>query len=157
MCDPTLFMVAQGAGAVSSAYGSYTSAKASKAAAGYNAAVNDLKATDAITRGEQAVVQQRMQVSQLKGSQIASMAANGVALDGQSALDIFASTDALAAIDEATTRQNAQREAEGYRRGAELDRYQQRSINPTMSAVSSLLGSSSRVADSWYRYSEVAV
>lgn len=164
----TLFLVAQGAGAGMSALGAYNSAKAQKATLGYEAAVADNNAKIAeyqsklaIEQGQIAEQNQRLKTANLYGDQRAALAANGVDLGTGSATEILATTKYMGERDALTVRDNAAREAwafelqaQGYRADAAVDRANADAINPTMAAVSSLLGSGSQVAGSWYKYSK---
>src|SRR6266850_8456960 len=101
MCEPisTAAMAFQAVGALSSAGGAYGKSKADKTAYEYQAAVDrnnatvlDYRATDAIERGQQAQFAQGLKVASITGSQRAHFAANGVALDEGSALNVLEDT-----------------------------------------------------------------
>jgi hypothetical protein len=145
--------------------GAYGSSKASKAAyeqqaqvARNNAQLAEWQAQDALTRGQRAASAVRMKGAQLKGTQRATMAANGVDLGVGSALRILADTDYLAGMDAGTALDNAAREAWAIRNQAagftaESNLLQSRADaeKPWMAAATSLLGSATRVAPQWYR------
>jgi hypothetical protein len=65
--------------------------------------------------GKSSEFNQRLKTAQLKGTQTARMAANGVALDSGSALDVLTSTDVMGEADANTIRDNAGKEAYGYK------------------------------------------
>lgn len=144
----------------------YNQSKASKAAYEYQAAVannnatlDEYKARDAIMRGQSAEIAQRMKTAGLKGTQRASLAARGLDLGEGSAADILASTDYMGETDALTIRDNASREAWGYRvRGsnssADAGMYgaRSRAESSGMAAATSLLTGAGKVAGSWYRY-----
>ena len=154
----------QGAGAVSSAVGSFYSAKMTKnqlafeaSMADINARIAELGARSAFEQGQQQVASLTMQAGQLKGRQRASMAANGVDLGEGSAAEVQASTELMKAIDKQTIEANAVKNAWGYRtQGANyqsealMKRGSASGISPLASGASSLLTSGAQVASSWY-------
>ena len=85
--------------------------------AGYdqNAQFAEDQAADAIARGKEAELRQRTATRQFRGSQRAGLGAQGIALDSGSALDVQEETVALGELDALTIRNNARREAYGYR------------------------------------------
>ena len=78
------------------------------------------------------------------------MAANGVALDSGTPNAVLTSTDVMGEIDANTIEQNALAQAWGYRTQAGMDRARANAINPGMSAATTLLGSATQVASTWY-------
>lgn len=80
-----------------------------------NARLEDLRAQDAIQRGDYASQQHLSQTRGLIGAQRAAFAAQGVEVDSGSALDIQEDTAALGAVDALMLRNNAWREAWGHR------------------------------------------
>lgn len=80
-----------------------------------NASLAEAQAADALARGGVAAGIRGRQVRSEVGSARAAMAASGIQLDTGSALDVQADIDALGALDVATIRNNAAREAWGYR------------------------------------------
>lgn len=80
-----------------------------------NARILEANAQDALRVGQQQEQQSRLQYANLKGSQRARLAANGLALDEGSALRILTDTDYLSDVDANTLHANAVREAMGYR------------------------------------------
>lgn len=156
------------AGLGMSAISAYNQSKASKAAYEYQAAVannnatlDEYKARDAIMRGQSAEIAQRMKTAGLKGTQRASLAARGLDLGEGSASDILTSTDMMGETDALTIRDNASREAWGYRvrrdgTTADAGMYGSRASaeRPGMAAATSLLTGAGKVAGGWYRYSK---
>lgn len=146
------------------AYGAYSNSKASKAAYGAQAQVNhnnaqiaEWQAEDALARGDQAASRVRTKYDQLKGTQRATMSANGVDLGTGSALSILSDTDYYGQVDANTTLDNAKREAwalrnqaAGYTAEANLMQSRSDAESPMLAAGTSLLTSASRVAGSWY-------
>lgn len=163
----TLANIATGlqvAGAVNGVIGAYNQSKANKAAYEYQAAVQrnnaqiaEWQAQDAITRGQKAEQSQRLKVAQIKSSQRAGFAARGIALDEGSALNILNDTDYMGNLDALTLRDNAAKEAWGYRtQGANASNdaamltARANSESPMGAAASSLLTGAGAVASSWY-------
>lgn len=152
-------------GLVSGAYGAYEKSRSDKAAYEYQAAVSRNNATtsewqarDAITRGQKAEQQQRLKAAALKGTQRASMAARGLALDEGSPANILADTEFMGEQDALTIRDNASREAWGFRNQARnytsdatLLSYRADQEDPIAAAKNSLLSGAGAVAESWYK------
>lgn len=138
-----------GLGALTSAYGAFTEAKVARSEARTNAMLAERNALDAMLRGQQEFDRSNEQYAQVKGRQAASLAANGVALDEGSPLDILTGTDQAREVDAAIIRNNAEREAYGHRVEASVYRRRVKSIKPGLSLATSLLGSASAVSDRW--------
>lgn len=81
----------------------------------FNSQVAGLQAEDAITRGEFEVQNAQRQARQFVGAQKAAFAGNGVAVDSGSALDAIAETDKMSSLDILNIRNNAAKEAFGYK------------------------------------------
>lgn len=165
MCNPVAMMATS---AAVSAVGARGQAKAQQAGLNYQASVSDQNATladmqarDAIRQGQGQEQNLRLQTGQLKGSQRATMAANGIDLtDTGSANDVFTSTDYMADHDAATIQNNALRQAwgynvqaENYRNDASAKRAGASAISPNMAMATSLLTSAGSVAGSWDKFS----
>lgn len=145
--------------------GAYNKAKADKAALEYQAGVDrnnaqlaEWQAQDALARGQSAVDASRLKTASLKGSQRARLAANGVALDEGSALNILEDTDYMGDLDAAVISDNAKKEAWGirtqganYSSNADLLAARANAESPFGSAAGTLLTGAGAVADSWYR------
>lgn len=80
-----------------------------------NARFAELNAQDAIKRGDKEAIELKKQVKKLIGSQRVSLAAQGIDIESGSALDIQEDTAGQAEIDAMTIRNNAWKEAWGYR------------------------------------------
>lgn len=159
-------MASQVAGGVTSAFGAYTSASGQRAnlnaqarIAESNARISELGAQAELRDGQQRVAALTMRAGQLKGSQRAALAANGVALDTGSAAEVQQSGDVMKEMDRATLETQAARAAFGQRMQATNQRSQAAmaranasAINPAMAFGTSLLGSAGSVAESWYRF-----
>ena len=153
MCSPTFATAAvgmQAAGAASSVVGSYYSAQSQKSTLGLQADLDEYQAQNALLQGEREEQKARLSTAQLKSSQRANMAANGVDLAQGSAAQVLTSTDYLGEVDAQTIKANALKQALGYRVDATMKRAQADSISPGMAAFTTLLGSGAQVASSWY-------
>lgn len=80
-----------------------------------NAEVAEIQAQDALARGDRDAGRHRRAVGGLVGSQRAALAAQGLDIDSGSALDIQAESVAMGELDALTIRNNARREAWGFR------------------------------------------
>lgn len=80
-----------------------------------DAQLAEQQAADAIARGKEAETRQRQATRGLIGSQRAALAAQGIEVDSGSALDVQADTAAMGELDALTIRNNAAREAYGYK------------------------------------------
>lgn len=175
-------LISQIGGSVTSGIGSYYSAGTQQANLRGQAAVSDanariydvnarmaeVSAQSAMSQGNQQIAGLTLKAGQLKGTQRANLAANGVDLGVGSAAEIQASTDIMKDIDVNTLKANAVRTAWGYRTQAinadtrasnsridALSRSATASgISPFGSASTSLLGSAGKVAASWYQYAK---
>lgn len=157
-------LIGQIGGGVTSAIGNYYSSATQKinlqGAAGIadtNARIAELGAQSALYQGQQQVGALTMRAGQIKSSQRAAMAANGIDLGVGNAAEVQASTDIMKEIDANTLTSNAVRSAWGYR--TQAVNYQNEaitkrgaagSISPGGSAFSSMLGSAGSVAGPWY-------
>lgn len=179
----TASLATQIGGIASSAVGSYYSAKSQASSlqfqsnmAGVNARIADtnarvaeLGAQQELFRGQQQVGQLTLKAGQVKSSQRAAMAANGIDLGEGSAAEVQASTDISKEIDKNTLEANAVSSAWGYRTAsmnAQIQATNMRndallkgagaeSISPFASAATSLLGSAGSVASNWYNYNKL--
>lgn len=140
------------ASGVSSTLGTVSNTISAKRTANVNAGLADQQAQDALARGNDAVFKSQLRTAQLKGTQTATLAAHGVALDQGSALDILTSTDVMGAADAATLKDNASKEAWGDKVQAANYRSQAAADNPWAAGGASLLGGAATVADRWYKY-----
>jgi len=80
-----------------------------------NARLAEMQSDDALARGDAASKQAADRANQVRGAQRVGFAAQGVALDSGSAQDVQQETARLGALDALTVKNNAQREAWGYR------------------------------------------
>jgi hypothetical protein len=166
MCDPmSASLAVQGAGGVLGAAGAYNKSKADKAAYEYeskvtdnNALIADWQASDATTRGQVSEGRSRMKTAQLKGTQASSLAARGLDISEGSALNILQDTAYMGDLDAAVIKDNAAREAWGYRTDATNSRVKAAVLraranaeSPGRAAFNSLLGSAGQTAGNYGR------
>lgn len=123
-----------------------------------SAAVDELRAGDATTRGQDQAFAIGLKASQVEGAQRARMAAGGADLNEGSALHILDDTHYMAHLDMATAGDNAAKEAWALRESAKMKRsnadlYDARSAaeSPLRSAASTFLTGAGSVASSWYK------
>lgn len=154
----------QAAGAVGSAGAAYYNAKAQKSALGFEADIAEINARQAeksaqmtLAAGQREAQRSRMSTAALKSSQRAALAANGVALDEGSAVNVLTTTDYIGEVDANTIEANAIAAAWGHRaeatnqsNRAAMSRTAAQGISPGQAATSSLMGSATQIASSWY-------
>ena len=159
-------LASQAAGGAVSAFGAYSQASGQKASlraqaavAEANARIDELGAQATLRDSQLQIADTTRRYGQLKSSQRATMAANGVAVDaGGSAAELQDSTEFLKDADTATLQITAVRAAFGQRMQAgnqrtqaAMSRANSSAINPGLAMGTSLLGGAGRVADSWYQ------
>jgi hypothetical protein len=83
--------------------------------ADYNAKISELGAQSALLQGEKDIAKLTLSAGQMKATQRAAMAANGIDLGEGNAVDVQASTDIMKEIDMNQIEANAIRSAWGYR------------------------------------------
>jgi hypothetical protein len=152
-------------GAIQSGLGAYFSAASQKSSlkfqasmAALNARIAERTAQSILQAGEQAQGRVSLQAGKVKAAQTVGQGARGVQIGVGSAAEEVATTDLMKETDMLTINANAVRQAwaarmqatnaanEALAKEALAD-----SINPYVSAVTSLLGSSGKVASTWYR------
>lgn len=166
MCTPGAgAMGTQAVGAATSAVGAFYEAKAQKtgfktqaAFSDINARLSELTAQTAEHQGAQQEQSSRLQTAKIKSSQKSSMAANGISLGSDTAVNILTTTDLFGEVDANTISANAARSAWGYRtqalnykNEALMSRASAKGINPWLAAGTSLMGSASSIAMSNYK------
>ena len=141
-----------------------------KTTANTNARIAELGAQSVLDQGNKQTAALTLKAGQIKSSQRAALAANGVDLGDGNAAEVQASTDIMKDIDVNTISANAVRSAWGYRTqatnyqnealsaesngwayraDAATKRASASSISPASSAATSLLGGAGTVASSW--------
>lgn len=109
-------------GTVTTMMGQRQQAKAQAAQMNYQAGVDrnnkiiaDRQAEDAIKRGQAEEEEHRRKVGQIKGAQRVAFASRGIDLGSDVVIDTLSDTAMLGELDALTIRNNAEREAYGYR------------------------------------------
>lgn len=160
-------MIAVGLTVTSGAMGAtsaYFGARAQKSALGFqadmadiNAALAETTAQSTLQAGQVAEQRTRLQTAQLKGRQRAAMGASGTALDEGSNAEILTTTDYMGEVDANTVAANAISQAWGYRAqatnfatDARMKRSAAQAISPNSAVFTSLLGSATQAASTWY-------
>lgn len=168
MCDPVTAIavstVASIGGAMMQMQAQNQQAEAQQASLNYqrqvaenNAATSEALAKDATERGRAEERRHRQQVQQLLGRQQAVFGATGLQTSG-SALGILGDTAEMGELDALQIRDNAEREAFGFRAQASNDRAQagllgQQAANVQGATIAPLLNATASVAGQWYDYS----
>lgn len=159
----------QGLAAGTSLAGAYFGAESQKLAmrgaaqiADINARQSELAAQQELARGNAQVAELTSRAGQVKSAQRAALAANGVDLGEGSAAEVLTSTDIQKEQDVNTITANAVRAAWGqrmqatnFRNEALSRRASANSISSGLAAASSLLGSATAIAGTWYSMSKV--
>jgi len=154
----------QGIGGIISMMGAYVGAQGQKSnlraqadIADINAATAERSAQATLLAGQREEQRSMLATANLKSSQQAGFAANGIDLGEGSAARTLTSTDVMGKIDANTIAANAVRSAWGFRTQAtnyENEALTKRAgasaISPGMAAASSLLTSAGSVASNWY-------
>ncbi len=171
MTDPGSFnlgqagLATQGIGALVGLMGAYASVGAQQRQlrfqaqlAQLNAQTSERNAESVLNAGQRSEQRSMIATANLKSTQQASLAANGIDLGEGSAANVLTSTDVLGKIDANTIAANAVREAWGYRTQGtsyQIDAIQRNSAADGLSAAqggfSSLLGGAGQVAQGWYQ------
>lgn len=160
-------------GTVSKAQGQKAAGKAQAENARFRAGVArnnkilaDRASADATLRGESDARLQEQRTRQLIGRQRAILAANGIVVDQDSALDITEDTASIGAMDAETIRRNAAREALNFdAQGANFVAQSQLLENEGNSSASAgrresfgtVLGGIGSVATKWKSFSDLGV
>lgn len=126
MCAPALPLILTLASTAVAGYSQYQSNSYAAAVAGRNAQQAEYMAQDATARGEQQADSERRKVGYKIGAQRVGIAASGVDVGAGMGLDIIGDTALLGEMDVQIIRQNANREAEGYRNQAANFKHEQR-------------------------------
>lgn len=157
-----------GLGALGGANAAKSSAQMTKIQLGFqadmakiNEQLNETNAQATLLTGERQEQNVRLKTSQLKHTQRASMAANGIDLGSDTAAQILTTTDLMGEIDAQQVKTNAVRSAWGYRtqgtnaaNEAAMKRASANGIDPGSAFSSSLLGNAGQVAMNWYTASK---
>lgn len=161
---PWLALGFMAVGGANKAMGSYSQAKIGKInlnlqadLAKTNEKISELGAQTEIISGQKQKQASQLRTAAMKSTQRAAMAANGIDLSSDTAINILTTTDTLGEIDANTIEANSIKGAWGYRtqgvdykNKALMDRLAAKSINPGEAATTSLIGSATQVASSYY-------
>ena len=164
-------VVGQATGGAIGTVGAYYGAESKKTAlsgqatmADINAQQAELSAQQELARGNAQIAQITARAGQVKGAQRAALAANGIDLGDGSAAEVLTSTDIAKETDMNQAQVNAINAAWGYRKQgvnytnqAAAARASSDSISPLSAASTSLLGSATQVAGSWYNMNKGGV
>lgn len=132
---------------------------ANRKIANNNAALSDMQASDAITRGEIEERNQRLITKGAIAEKTASIASRGIQVNDGSSADVISSMAQVGELDALTIRYNARRESDFYKGTAANERFAgevgyQNSQNEKKyakgQAIGSLLTNSGQVASKWY-------
>lgn len=134
-------LVAMGVSAAMTAYSAIKQGQAAKDSANYNATIASQNANTALAQGQAASEAQARASQQRMGAAVASYGASGVESDSGSAADILSQGARTSALDNLTTKYNAQLKAIGYEDQENLDQAQASNAMPAayLSAAGSLL------------------
>ena len=169
MCNPVFAIMA--VSAVVSAMGAAQQTKAANEAAKFQSQVAanneqtaNMYAEDAITRAQIEADDHRRKIAQVKGDQLASIAASGFDVGQGSALDILGDTAAMGELDILRIKDNGAREAAKYRQqganfGAEAQLAANSKKSVGLAVGTSLLSSASSGASQYssYKYNQKGV
>lgn len=165
MCEPTtLALIGAGIGAVGSlAEGASARQQAQfqEQIARNNAIIAERKADDAIARGKQERRAKQLETTRLIGEARASAAGSGVAVGTGSVLNVTSDIAQFGKLDELTIKNNALREALGFRSQAEQFRTEAEgferagdaaALQGVIGAGTSLLSGASAVDSKWFNF-----
>lgn len=107
--------------AVGNAYMQSEQGKASRSASRFNSWVGRMQADDALARGEFEETQYRRKVADVRGTQRSGYAAQNVDVDTGIAATVDQETQRVGELDALMIRNNAAKEAMGYRMGSILE------------------------------------
>lgn len=141
------------------AEGQAAQATAAGKIASNNQKIAQWQADDAMKRGAEDELQNRRKYSQIAGSQRATFASRGIDIGEGSALAQLDDTAMFGNIDSNIIRENANREAWGFKNqgasyGADASMYKAAAsgYRPLFGGASTLLTAAGDVADKWYQY-----
>jgi hypothetical protein len=152
-------------GALSDVFGSYYDAKSQKSGLKFesavllqNARIADMAARGEVEKGIREQQAIRLRAAKIKSQQRVAFAANGIAMDEGSALDLLTETDYFAEADANMAAYNAAQAAWGYKTQAtqmrttsSMKRTTAKGIRPGSAAAKSLIGGATNVALTWYQ------
>lgn len=138
-------MATQAIGTGMSAYGKMKAGSEAHKLGELNAGIAEWQAEDALRRGRIAEKRMRQETEKTIGSQRVALANQGVDINKGSALDVVADAAYLGELDALTIRNNAAKEAWGYKVQAASSRYQGQVAQQTgmFGAFETIIGSGS--------------
>jgi len=149
-------------GARSSAIGQQNALRGNADLSDINARLAELGAQSTMLAGTRQAGSILLKGGQLKSTQKANMAANGIDLGSDTATNILTTTDVMKEVDADTAMANAVRQAWGYRtqatnytNDANIKRSMADAINPNQVALATFLSGAGQVASSWYSLNKV--
>ena len=157
-------LATQGIGVIGQVAGAFYSARSIRRNAELQAFMAEMNAKNSERQAQNVFLQRDKQIAalgiksgRLKSSQRVALAANGVDLSSENAVELLADTELMKEVDKSQIEQNAIAEAWGYRlqgvqhqNDALFARAQQKGTSPLLSATTTLLNCASQVAQSWY-------
>lgn len=157
-------LATQGIGVIGQVAGAFYSARSIRRNAELQAFMAEMNAKNSERQAQNVFLQRDKQIAalgiksgRLKSSQRVALAANGVDLSSENAVELLADTELMKEVDKSQIEQNAIAEAWGYRlqgvqhqNDALFARAQQKGTSPLLSATTTLLNGASQVAQSWY-------
>ena len=157
-------LATQGIGVIGQVAGAFYSARSIRRNAELQAFMAEMNAKNSERQAQNVFLQRDKQIAalgiksgRLKSSQRVALAANGVDLSSENAVELLADTELMKEVDKSQIEQNAIAEAWGYRlqgvqhqNDALFARAQQKGTSPLLSATTTLLNGASPVAQSWY-------
>jgi hypothetical protein len=152
MCDPiTAIAVTTAVAGGIQAYGQYQAGKDQQRIENMNARLLDEQALDAQRRGDIEEQEHRNKVRAMLGAQRAAFGANNVVSNSGSPLALQLDTTRFGELDALTIRNNAAREAYGYRSEAKIGRARGKAAKKsgTMGALGTVLGSGAQAYGIW--------
>ena len=111
-------------GAISQSNAEKTQGEFALMQANINARFAEIEAEDILRRGDKEALEHQKKVKQVIGSQRAALAAQGIEVDSDTALDLQKETAEIGALDTQTIRQNAWRQSFGFKQEAVFSRFQ---------------------------------
>lgn len=148
MCDAQTIAGMKLGGAGLQAGAQYNAGQAASDVAEYNAAAAQIAARDAKARGEEAVFEKRREARQIIGAQRAAFAGQGVAIDRGTPLAVTVDTARMGELDAMRLRNNAAREAHGYK--VKKKGYEYQAKLAAASGFGNALGAAARRGDFYY-------
>lgn len=148
MCGPAAFLATA---ALVSGFSQYQTGQALKAEGNANAKIAEVQAKDAEQRGAIAEEEQRNRVKSILGTQRATFGANNVVTNSGSPLGILSDTAQYGEVDALTVRNNAAREAFGYRVEGEnaKNRGRMAARQGTLGGISTVLAGGAQAYGIW--------